>query len=279
MKKKDIMLSVALGFSVIIALLQVNNVEAARKPKDYGLSEEKIEEAKEESRASVEAWQTSQREHEEAKARGEAGDAISSVTRADGTMVVSSVAGCYNTQKLGGGCAITSTADAVRSVLHAGAGEVPYASIMDSHTGDSGKAVLNGFAGAVGGFPGPILDIDIGKYTSKGLEYPSFGNTGLYIDLSVPSAPLGTEPVLLYYTPDGKVGIAPQWGYGSAERKTSSAGFFITEPRGVYMMAFVPAGSMANVRYDQTSGRSFSDGALGHYAVEGHVSTALNGGV
>ena len=270
MKKKDIMLSVALGFSVIIALLQVNNVEAARKPKDYGLSESQISEAE------SKAWQAAQQEHEEAKARGEAGDAISSITRADGTMVVSTVPGCYNTQKLGGGCAITSTADAVREILHCGGGETPYASIMDSHTGDSGKAVLNGFAGAVGGVPGPILDIDIGKYTAKGLEYPSFGNTALYIDLSVPTAPIGTEPVLLYYTPDGRVGISRQWGYGSAERKSSSAGFFITEPRGVYMMAFVPAGSMANVGMGASS---FSQGALGHFANEGHVNAALNGGV
>ena len=127
----------------------------------------------------------------------------------------------------GGGCAITSTADAVREILHCGGGETPYASIMDSHTGDAGKAVLNGFAGAVGGVPGPILDIDIGKYTAKGLEYPSFGNTALYIDLSVPTAPYRHRAGCLTLHRTESVGISrPVGDMAALKGKSSSAGFF-----------------------------------------------------
>ncbi len=192
--------------------------------------------------------------HEQGMANGTAGENVApTIVTESGSVIGSSVPGCYNTRKFGGGVAISDRSGGsamLNRAVNLGPGESSYAYVMDSSCGDVAKSVLYATATNLGYPVGPILDINIGKKTAAGsIEYPDAfaGNGGVLINYSIPAGYRmpGYEPAFICLLPDGTTELIPNLtggvGYG---------GIFVDHPKGVYMLTQVPAGSLSKL-HDQ----------------------------
>ncbi len=210
-----------------------------------------------ESEAEVQRAREITEAHEQGMTNGTAGEDTSTPVVMDGGgKITSDVAGCYNTRQsgmnvvVGGSGGEEKRTENLERSLNLGAGERSYAYVMDSSCGPAAKGAL--YTAAVqSGYPvGPILDINIGKKTAAGeIVYPdSFAgaNGGAFIHYSIPEGyrKPGYEPAFICLLPDGTTKLVPNLVGGAG----TFGGIFVDNPKGVYMLTQVPAGSIESLR-------------------------------
>ena len=240
-------------FGVLMAAIMIYVVipkDADAADSKYGTRETTSETEAEERRAEKRSQELAS-QHESGLANGTAGDTVSQgVYTGNGTKLTSNVAGCYNTRKFGGGFIVRDDVayDVGRSV-NLGAGESAYAYVMDSSCGDAAKGALYTAAATLGYPAGPILDINIGKKNAAGqIVYPdsfSGANGGVFMNYNLPAGYRmpGYEPAFICLLPGGTTKLVPNIVGG-----TDICGIFIDNPKGVYMLTQVPAGSIKTVQ-------------------------------
>lgn len=239
--------------SVVLSTSSFREVEASTSK--YGtIQPAEDAEAEAQQEAPRQSSNEAEEKHEQGMANGTAGEALPTpIATENGHTLTSTVPGCYNTRKFGGGVAVSGNGEQgslISRAVSLAPGESSYAYVMDSSCGDAAKGVLYATAASLGYPVGPILDINIGKKTAAGqIVYPDAfaGNGGIHLNYSIPAGYRmpGYEPAFICLLPDGTTELIPNLtggvGYG---------GIFVDHPKGVYMLTQVPAGSLTKL-HDQ----------------------------